>query len=198
MYRGVLRLKPDDVLLVNACGSAIGRIFAQLSKVLGFRLIAVTRNNNYTQDLLKLGASYVINTTESALHDTVMELTNGLGATSAIDSIGGTDGTELAFCVRPNGTFLTLGLLSGVPVDWKEISLKTKVNTKLFHLRYWNQQVSVRDWQETFHRLITLIIDKRLTLMTKDSQFDLLQVKEAVRVAESSKRNKGKVFLTSW
>ena len=102
----VLGLKPDDVLLVNACGSAIGRIFAQLSKVLGFRLIAVTRNDNYTQDLLKLGASYVINTTESA------------------------------FCVRPNGFFLTLGLLSGIPVDWRKISLQAKVNTKLFHLRY--------------------------------------------------------------
>lgn len=70
----VLSLKPDDVLLVNACGSAIGRIFAQLSKVFGFQLIAVTRNNKYTRDLLKLGASYVINTSETALHDAIMEL----------------------------------------------------------------------------------------------------------------------------
>ncbi|EKN62905.1 zinc-dependent alcohol dehydrogenase family protein [Schinkia azotoformans] len=193
----VLKLAPNDVLLVNACGSAIGRIFAQLSKVLGFRLIAVTRNNNYTKDLLQLGASYVINTSETALHDTVMELTYGLGATSAIDSIGGIDGTELAFCVRPNGLFLTLGLLSGTPVDWQRISLQAKVNTKLFHLRYWNQQVSVQTWQETFHRLITLINDEKLTLMQKDSQYDLLQVKEAVLFAESSKKNKGKIFLTS-
>ncbi|MEC1716233.1 zinc-dependent alcohol dehydrogenase family protein [Schinkia azotoformans] len=193
----VLKLAPNDVLLVNACGSAIGRIFAQLSKVLGFRLIAVTRNNNYTKDLLQLGASHVVNTSETALHDTVMELTNGLGAASAIDSIGGTDGTELAFCVRPNGIFLTLGLLSGTPVDWQRISLQAKVNTKLFHLRYWNQQVSVQTWQETFHRLITLINDEKLTLMQKDSQYDLLQVKEAVLFAESSKRNKGKIFLTS-
>jgi NADPH:quinone reductase-like Zn-dependent oxidoreductase len=193
----VLNLKPDDVLLVNACGSAIGRIFAQLSKVIGFRLIAVTRNNNYTKDILQLGASHLINTSETALHDTVMELTNGLGATSAIDSIGGTDGTELALCVRPNGVFLTLGLLSGIPVDWQRISLQSKVNTKLFHLRYWNQQVSVRTWQETFHRLITLINNNELTLMQKDSQYDLFQVREAVRVAESSKRNKGKIFLTS-
>ncbi|KEF39351.1 Zn-dependent oxidoreductase, NADPH:quinone reductase [Schinkia azotoformans MEV2011] len=193
----VLKLAPNDVLLVNACGSAIGRIFAQLSKVLGFRLIAVTRNNNYTKDLLQLGASHVVNTSETALHDTVMELTNGLGAASAIDSIGGADGTELAFCVRPNGIFLTLGLLSGTPVDWQRISLQAKVNTKLFHLRYWNQQVSVQTWQETFHRLITLINDEKLTLMQKDSQYDLLQVKEAVLFAESSKRNKGKIFLTS-
>jgi len=32
----VLNLGVGDVLLVNACGSSIGRIFAQLSKVLGF------------------------------------------------------------------------------------------------------------------------------------------------------------------
>jgi len=45
----VLKLKGDDVLLVNACGSSIGHIFVQLSKILGFRLVAVTRNNNYTE-----------------------------------------------------------------------------------------------------------------------------------------------------
>lgn len=71
------------------------------------------------------------------------------------------------------------------------------MNTKLFHLRYWNQQVSVQTWQETFQHLIRLINDKKLTFMGKGSQFDLLQVKEAVRVAESFKRNKGKILLTS-
>ena len=35
----VLKLQPNDILLVNACGSAIGCIFAQLSKILGFKLI---------------------------------------------------------------------------------------------------------------------------------------------------------------
>lgn len=140
----VLKLNKNDVLLVNACGSAIGRIFAQLSKIFGFQLIAVTRNDDYTQELFQLGASYVINTSESALHKAIMELTNGLGATCAIDSIGGISGTELAFCVRPNGIFLMLSLLSGTPVDWSKISHKTKVIPKLFHLRHWNQQVSVQ------------------------------------------------------
>lgn len=45
----VLALKPGDDLIVNACGSSIGHIFAQLSRILGFRLIAVTRNNIYTE-----------------------------------------------------------------------------------------------------------------------------------------------------
>jgi len=104
----VLKLKLDDVLLVNACGFSIGRIFAQLSKIIGFRLIAVTRNNKYTDDLLHLGASYVINTSSVTLNETVMELTNGVGADAAIDSVGGSDGNELAFSVRPNGNILTI------------------------------------------------------------------------------------------
>jgi NADPH:quinone reductase-like Zn-dependent oxidoreductase len=194
----VLKLRPNDVLLVNACGSAIGHIFAQLSKILGFRLIAVTRNNKYTEDLLHFGASYVIDTSKIPIHEAVMELTNGKGADAAIDSVGGSAGTELAFCVHPNGNFLTIGLLSGVQVNWADIVNKAKVNANLFHLRNWNKNVSTDKWQGTFNRLIRLIDDKKLCLMMEASQYDLSNVKEAVDVVESSKIAKGKVFLTSY
>ncbi|MFB5282133.1 zinc-dependent alcohol dehydrogenase family protein [Peribacillus sp. Hz7] len=194
----ILKLRPNDVLLVNACGSSIGHIFAQLSKVLGFRLIAVTRNNKYTEDLLHLGASYVIDTSKVPLYETVMELTNGIGADAAIDSVGGSFGNDLAFCVHPNGNFLTIGLLSGVQVNWAEIISKAKVHANMFHLRNWNKNVSADKWQETFNRLINLINDKKLRLMMVDSKYDLSNVKKAIDVAESSKETKGKVFLTSY
>ncbi|USK69145.1 zinc-dependent alcohol dehydrogenase family protein [Peribacillus asahii] len=194
----VLKLRPNDVLLVNACGSSIGHIFAQLSKVLGFRLIAVTRNNKYTEDLLHLGASYVIDTSKVPLYETVMELTNGFGADAAIDSVGGSFGNDLAFCVHPNGNFLTIGLLSGVQVNWAEIISKAKVHANMFHLRNWNKNVSADKWQETFNRLINLINDKKLRLMMVDSKYNLSNIKKAIDVAESSKETKGKVFLTSY
>jgi NADPH:quinone reductase-like Zn-dependent oxidoreductase len=193
----ILKLKPDDVLLVNACGSAIGHIFAQLSKILGFRLIAVTRNNKYTEDLIHLGASYVIDTSAVPLYETVMELTNGNGADAAIDSVGGPSGNDLAFCVHPDGNFLTIGLLSGIQVNWADIVNKANVHASMFHLRNWNSNVSANHWQETFTRLIRLIDDKRLRLMMADSTYDLMDIKEAVSVVESSKGTKGKVFLTS-
>ena len=194
----VLKLKPNDVLLVNACGSSIGHIFAQLSKVLGFRLIAVTRDNKYTEELLHLGAFYVIDTSKNHLNEMVFQLTNGIGADAAIDSVGGSDGNELAYCVQPNGNFLTIGLLSGIQVNWAEIINKAKVNANIFHLRNWNKNVSVDKWQETFNHLINLISDKKLRLMPVDSQYDLLNVKRAIEVVESSKMTKGKVFLTSY
>jgi NADPH:quinone reductase-like Zn-dependent oxidoreductase len=194
----VLKLRPNDVLLVNACGSSIGHIFTQLSKVLGFRLIAVTRNSKYIEDLLQLGASYVIDTSKVPLYRTVMELTNGIGADAAIDSVGGSSGNDLAFCVHPNGNFLTIGLLSGVQVSWADIINKAKVNANMFHLRNWNKNVSADKWQEIFNQLITLLNDKKLSLMMVDSKYDLSDIKKAVDVVESPKTTKGKVLLTSY
>src|SRR5699024_3450217 len=83
-------------------------------------------NNRHTKDLLQLGASAVIITSEAPLYETVMELTNGLGAYAAIDSVGGLSGTDLAFCLQPNGKFLTIGLLSGQQVKWKKLKIKQK------------------------------------------------------------------------
>ncbi|HDR7321979.1 MULTISPECIES: zinc-dependent alcohol dehydrogenase family protein [Bacillus cereus group] len=193
-----LNLKRDNVLLVNACRSAIGHLFAQLSQILNFRLIAVTRNSKHTEKLLQLGAEYVIDTSTVPLYETVMELTNGIGADAAIDSIGGSDGNELAFCVRPNGHFLTIGLLSGVQVNWAEIVTKAKVHANIFHLRHWNTDVSPYKWQETFHHLIRLVEDKKLRFMTVHSTYDLADVKTAVDVVQSAEKAKGKVFLTSY
>ncbi len=191
----VLKLKRDDVLLVNACGSSIGHIFTQLSKVLGFRLIAVTRSNTYTDDLLSFGASYVIDTSKVPLYETVMELTHGMGADAAIDSVGGPAGNDLAFSVRPNGNFITIGLLSGKQVNWSNIVKKAKVRANMFHLRNWNKNVSVYEWQETFQQLIKLIDDQKLRLTGSDYIYNLSEVKQAIDVVESDK-TKRKVFLT--
>jgi len=188
----VLVLKPGDDLIVNACGSSIGRIFAQLSRILGFRLIAVTRNNIYTEELTQLGASYVINTEMTPLYDTVMELTNGRGAKAAIDSIGGSSGTNLSYCVSLNGIFLTIGLLSGIPVNWTEIMNNNKINTNIFHLRHWNQKVSTRKWHETFYQLIQFVHEKQLILTKPQVQYHLSDVKKALTT-----KIKGKILLTS-
>jgi len=197
-WTDILQLQPNDVLIVNACGSAIGHIFAQLAKLLCFQLIAVTRNNRHTNDLIQLGASYVIDTSKAPLYETVMELTNGRGADAAIDSIGGTAGNDLAFCLKSEGNFLAIGLLSGVQVNWQRIVKEANVNANMFHLRHWNKQVSVERWQRTFQHLIHLVNCGKLKMMTVDSHYDLLDINKAITAVESSKTTKGKIFLTSY
>lgn len=193
--REILGLKPGTVLAVNACGSALGRVLAQLCTFLGIRLIAVTRNDHHTKELLELGAASVINTEETPLRSAIMELTGGLGADAAVDMIGGGPGTELACCVRTEGTFVTLGLLSGVPLDWAEIRRSTNAAATMFHLRHWNQTVSVQKWQDTFRELISLIQAKNLALQPPRSRFELQKASAAVRAAEASMRKPGKCFL---
>src|SRR5699024_12244556 len=50
-----LKLTSNDVLLVNASVSAIGRIIAQLSHIISFQLISITRNHRHTDELLRRG-----------------------------------------------------------------------------------------------------------------------------------------------
>jgi NADPH2:quinone reductase len=128
-----------------------------------------------------------------------MTLTNERGATAAIDAIGGSSGNELALCVQPHGNFITIGLLSGEQVNWKVIVNQMKVKANLFHLRHWNKSVSIAKWQETFQHLIMLIIKKKLELMKADKTYDLIEIKKAMSTVESSsKKNNGKIFLTSY
>ena len=192
-----LHLTSNDVLLVNACGSAIGRILAQLSRVIGFQLIAVTRNDLYTKALLQLGASHVIDTSKDSVYEQVMDITNGAGANAAIDSIGGQAGNNLALSVQPGGRFLTIGLLSGEQVNWELITKQANVKANIFHLRHWNRRVSVDEWKAAFNQIISLIEHKKLRLLEQYTSFPLEQVVEAIDALEKSKSGEGKIFLTS-
>lgn len=193
--REILGLKPGAVLAVNACGSALGRIIAQLCRILGVRLIAVTRNDRHTQELLGLGAASVINTEEISLRPAILELTGGWGADAAVDMIGGRPGTELARCVRGDGNYVTLGLLSGVPLDWAEIRRGTAARATMFHLRHWNQAAGIQVWQDTFRELISLILMKELELQPPRARFELQRAAEAARAAKVSRGVPGKCFL---
>jgi NADPH:quinone reductase-like Zn-dependent oxidoreductase len=192
-----LRLKPGDFVAVNACGSSIGRIFAQLSAVLGFRLIAITRNASHTQDLLTLGAAHVVNISDTgtpSIREAVLDITDGRGAAAIIDSIGGAEGEELASCTRAGGIMVSLGLLSGTPVHWGEISRAVRAEAQLFWLRSWIRNVSVRKWHETFEHLIHLVEHRELRLADISGRYGLAQVKQAVQAAEAPAKL-GKILL---
>lgn len=180
-----LQLNADDVLIANACGSAIGRVFAQLSNAFGYRLIAIARNDLHTQQLALRGAWAVINTSKESLLDRVMELTQGKGATAGIDSIGGLDGHALIDCIRPRGHVLSIGLLSGIPLDWAQIHQKHPVViVKPYWLRRWIEGVSDVQWHETFEDLFRLVTEGTLQMDSARQRFGLHEYKKAISGAE--------------
>ncbi|MFE5317519.1 zinc-dependent alcohol dehydrogenase family protein [Paenibacillus sp. NPDC056579] len=196
--RDRLGLQRRDTLIVNAGGSAIGRIFAQLAQLLEYKLIAVTRNDRHTAELLSLGAAHVVNATAVPVAQAVMEWTDGRGAHAGIDSIGGDDSAQLARCIRPGGTVLSIGLLSGIAPDWIRIAKETGVQPSLFWLRHWVERVSVQQWHETFNELMKLIEHGKLRMAAAGSYFKLEEAKEAIRSgSEPGRESRGKILLIS-
>lgn len=190
----ILHLQPGDWVIVNAGGSAIGRILAQLSIVFGFRLISVTRDDSHTAELLELGSQHVINSSDASVRERVMDVTAGRGAAAAIDSVGGASSLELLGCTRSGGTVLSIGLLSGEPVNLSEHVRDTGVIIRLFHLRHWMQGVTVARWQETFQTLFRLIRGNQLRLPAVRERFELHHFRQAI-VAAEQKGRPGKVLL---
>lgn len=191
----VLNLTGGSTLLVNAGGSAIGRIFAQLAKIIGFRMIALTRSDHYTADLHRLGADSVLNSTEGLLQERIAALTEGHGADAAVDCIGGTDGEQLAGFLRVNGMIISIGLLSGVTPPWHEIAREAQVHVKLFWLKHWVEQCSQEDWEQMFHDVMELVSTGKLCMADVGAIFELTDVYQAIAKAESG--IKGKVLLKS-
>src|SRR5699024_3365797 len=53
----------------------------------------------------------------------------------------------------PNGDFLTIGLLSGEQINWRDIVHYNSIKANLFHLRHWNASVTPEKWQSTFKQI---------------------------------------------
>lgn len=99
-------------------------------------MIAVVRHQQAAKELVDLGTTDMINSSDEDVSVAVKKITSGTGVDYAIDSIGGEHGTTLATCVKNNGHFFLLGLLSGKQIDWSYVAA-LPINTKIFHLRHW-------------------------------------------------------------
>lgn len=170
----VLALKPGQKLAVNAAASSIGQIFAQLSRILGFEFIAITRNNKKHQLLKERGAQ-----------ELRTDLRN-LEVDAAIDCVGGQAGTDLASCVRSGGKFQVLGLLSGEQVDWEKLS-QLPIDVGIFHLRHWNAKLSPAEWQRNMKTLSHLAVNGRLLI---NQAVDIIPYEQLIETLASPQQNK--------
>jgi NADPH:quinone reductase-like Zn-dependent oxidoreductase len=189
-----LKLTAGQTLVINAGGSAISKVFGQISRILGFRLICITRNQQHHPVLLSAGADQVIDATLQNPREIIMELTHGKGADAAIDCMGGKAGENLLEYVKDEGSLISIGLLSGQSVNFGKLAVERKVMIKLFHLRHWVHQAAVSDWHHTFATLMDYMSSKQLGGMEVAANYAFQDYKEAIVAAESTGRM-GKIML---
>lgn len=120
-YAGLLEpgvLRPADTVLVTAASSSVGLAAVAVARRIGAVPIATSRTAVKAKALLDAGAAHVIVTGEQDLADAVRELTRGEGLDVVFDAVAGPAVAEMAEVVRPGGTIVIHGRLSGEPTTY--------------------------------------------------------------------------------
>lgn len=196
MIKEKLKLKAGDTIALNAAGGAFGNVIAKFSKIFGYDFIAIVRNEFYRNTLLASGAKYVINTEKLSvsLMEEVLDITNGSGVAVALDAVGGESGVALAKCVKPSGTMLHYGLLSGVPLPPEAFhSHLTGITVENFWFRRMLLEMGRQGFKKAFVEMIEAFVQYNITLSVAE-RFDISDISKAVKSAEKPNRE-GKTAL---
>ncbi|MGQ9827421.1 MAG: zinc-dependent alcohol dehydrogenase family protein [Roseiflexus sp.] len=194
MLTDTLRVEPGEWVLQNAAGSVVGRHVIRLGRYLNFRTINVVRRREVMDELRALGADEVICEQDEHVVARVHALTGGKGVRYALDSVGGSSGARLATSLGAGGTMLVYGAIAGESLTIHPGTLLFRSATiRGWWLSHWFQTATPDQVRGLFNTLFQLIGDG--TLITPIvAEYDLADVREAVRVAEHKTRP-GKVLL---
>lgn len=194
LTRYVLPLRRGDWLLQTAAGSALGRMVIRLGKKYGFRTINIVRRQEQADELRRLGADAVIVYPGEDVPARVRELTEGKGATHAIDAVCGETGAQCLAALAPRGRLILYSSLSlkPLPVD-PRLLMNADRRVEGFWLSTWVKQQNPLRMLGLFRQIAALIREGVADTQIGQT-FSLEQIRQAVTLAGTPGRQ-GKVLL---
>ena len=187
----IAKLNQDDVVIINAGGSAIGKLFAQLANSIGYRLIAVTSDpSRYPYDSnIVLKAAQDLNAQLQAL--------GAIKPTVALDAIGGASGAALMATLADNGRYINYGTLSMSayePVFFQHAKDHC-IHFSTFFLRHWEDRVGKAARRAVFEQMLAHYTEREIRFDV-DRCMTLSEVVSAIELIETKPNTlRGKVIL---
>lgn len=140
-------------LVNNAAASSLGKMLISLCAETGLPLINIVRKEEQRHELHRLGASHILNSSESTFETELKQLAAKLDASLFLDAVGGLQSAKLLAAAPPRSTLIVYARLSGeaLQADPGDLIRKDKrimgfqlgnwLETKgiLFKLRFINQ-----------------------------------------------------------
>ncbi|HTV79217.1 MAG TPA: zinc-dependent alcohol dehydrogenase family protein [Steroidobacteraceae bacterium] len=114
----VAKIGIGDHVLIPAASSSVGLAAIQLANWAGAVPIALTRYSTKAAALQEHGAQHVIATEETDVVAEVMRITNGKGARTAFDPVGGPFVEKLCNSLAEEGILFIYGSLSNQPTPY--------------------------------------------------------------------------------
>ncbi|KAK9829662.1 hypothetical protein WJX72_007192 [[Myrmecia] bisecta] len=187
-----LQVPKGEYLLQTAAGSTLGREMIAYAKHVGVKTINLVRRGEQKDELKAIGADEVLTFDEDVVGQ-VMKITGGKGAYGAIDAVGGEVTEKVMSAVRPKGTVLVYGAMSGP-------TLQVKIFDPLYYgkiltgwvIYFWIDTLGERR-QEVLNKVMDLI-KQGVIKPYSGKAFPLEKYDEAIKESQKEARG-GKVFL---
>ena len=188
-----LNLGPRDWLVQSAAGSIVGRCLIQLSKIRGYKTLNLVRRREQIEELLSEGADAVV-CTEDADWPKQAERVIPMGATAAVDAVGGRLSGQLLKCLKPRSTLVVFGALSMEPLQIPGGQLIFKVTVvKGFWLTDWKRHTPKPERDRVLSELLSAMTQGHITPPV-EAIYPMSNFQEAITHATRSGRH-GKVLL---
>jgi NADPH2:quinone reductase len=107
------QVREGEWLLVHAGASGVGMAAIQIGKALGAKVIATAGSEAKLAFARKQGADYTIDYSDASWVDRVKEITEGRGADTIYDPVGGDIFDLSTKCIAAEGRILIIGFASG-------------------------------------------------------------------------------------
>jgi NADPH:quinone reductase-like Zn-dependent oxidoreductase len=178
-------LTMGDTILIEGTGGV--SLFAlQFAKVMGLKSIVLSSSNDKLGRARELGATHTINYVEHPQwHKEVLSVTEGLGVDAVIEVGGGETINQAISCVKPGGTILVIGILTGIETRMNLIPVLMK-NIRLQGIFVGAKSVFTSLNRMLEHSKIHPVIDRSFTFDEAKSAFTHLE----------SQKHFGKVVIT--
>ncbi|MDQ9020551.1 zinc-dependent alcohol dehydrogenase family protein [Acinetobacter sichuanensis] len=104
-------LQKEQYVVIGAASSSVGVAAIQIANMLGATPVALTRTSAKKQQLIDLGAKYVISTEEQDIVSELNRITSSQGVNMAFDPVGGPTVGKIMQAMAPQGMFFQYGAL---------------------------------------------------------------------------------------
>jgi len=187
------QIRPGDPVLITAASSSVGLAAIQVANHLGAIPIAATRTGEKKERLRQAGAAHVIVTDEQDIVEEVRALTDGRGATLAVDAIAGAGVHKVVTAVEPGGTLILYGFLDPTDIP---MPLPADLRTRRIHWYSFFELTMEKPQQlRRAEHFINAGLRSGSLAPVIDRTFDLDDVVQAHRYLESNAQL-GKIVLT--
>ncbi|MCX4097652.1 zinc-binding dehydrogenase [Nocardia sp. alder85J] len=106
-------IRPGDRVLITAAGGGVGTLLTQLVTATGAKVIAAARGEAKLALAQRLGATTVVDYSETEWTERVLAATGGEGADIVLDGAGGALGRAALEAAAPGARFLAFGSAGG-------------------------------------------------------------------------------------